>query len=218
MALEQWVPRAIDQKLENPSKTIQLSAEGVIFETWTAPFPDQAELIEAARAIIASIADESPKNKRVGVMLTAFGSSDGAITSQCATSCIGKNAAADSMIGAGGGTAKAFADAMIGIVATMNSVNKAAKDMLDNAMRANDSLTQQLIDQREFTDALQEEVVRSKQTEGGMNDFVVQQLKDAGPLAMEAFGLFLESHKNKAKAAQAVVNGINQVSNGAIKS
>ena len=215
MAIEQWAPRALDQTIENPSKTIQLAAEGVIFETWSSPFPSVDEWLNQARAVMASIAEESPKNKRVPLLFTAVGSVTNEITTQSATSVTGKNAAADAMIGAGGGTAKAFADAMIGIVATMNAVNKAAKEMVENVTAANRALTEQIVDLREYAQAVQDQALVDKKSDGTMNEFLVQQLKDASPLALEALSLFLESHKTKAStAAKAVVTGINQI-NGA---
>ena len=212
MALEQWAPRALEQAGENPSKTIQLKTdEGVIFETWSAPFPPADEWIAQAKAVIASIADESPAKKRVGLMFTAIGAASGEITTQCATSVMGKNAAADSMIGSGGATAKAFSDAFVGIVATMNAVNKAAKEMVENVTAANRALTDQIVDLREFAEAVQDQALVQKQQEGGMNEFLSQQLKDGAPLFMEAFSLWLDGQKTKslATAGKAVVAGIN---------
>lgn len=210
MAIEQWAPRALDQTIENPTKTIQLSAEGVIFETWGLPLPSLEEWLTQARAVMTAISEESPKGKRVPLLFTACGV-DGSITTQSATSVIGKNAAADSMIGAGGSTAKAFSDAFVGIVATMNAVNKAAKEMVENVTAANRALTDQIVDLREFAEAVQDQALTSKAQEGGMNDFIQQQLKDASPLMLEAFGLWLEGQKSKslATAGKAVVAGIN---------
>ncbi len=211
MALEQWAPRALDQQIENASKTIQLATDGMILETWSIPFPSLEDFLTQARAVVASCADESPKNRRVPLMFTAVGA-DGQITSQCASSTIGKNAQADAMVGAGGGTAKAFADAMIGIVATMNAVNKAAKEMVENVTTANRALTEQIVELRDFAEAVQDQRLAEKKTSGDMNEFLTQQLKDATPLALEALTLLLEGKKSSiATTAKAVVTGINQV-------
>lgn len=211
MALEQWAPRALDQSIENPSKTIQLASDGLIWETWATPFPPVDEWLSQARAVMAAFAEECPK-KRVPLLFTALNAA-GEISTQCPSSVMGKNAQADAMVGAGGGTAKAFADAMVGIVATMNAVNKAAKEMVENVTAANRALTEQIVDLREFAEATQDAALAEKKSEGTMNEFLVQQLKDASPLALEALGMFLESHKQKTivGAAKAVVTGINQI-------
>ena len=213
MALEQWAPRALDQSIENASKTIQLTTDGMICETWALPFPALEQFLTEARAVMASVAGESPKGKRVPLMFTAVGA-DGQITSQCASSVTGTNAQADAMVGAGGGTAKAFADAMIGIVATMNAVNKAAKEMVENVTAANRALTEQIVDLREYAVEVQNAQLVEKKSAEGMNEFLTQQLKDATPLALEALSMFLESQKKTLTTARAVVNGINQATNG----
>ncbi len=216
MALEQWAPRALDQSLPDPTKTIQLTADGRVFETWGLPFPPVEEWVTAARAVMASIAYESPKNKRVELLFSCIGANSNELTTTCPTSVMGKNANADSMIGAGGGTAKAFADAMIGIVATMNAVNKAAKEMVENVTTANAALTQQIVDLREYAEAVQDQRLIEKKSESTTNEWLMQQLKDASPLALEALSLFLESHKKSTSAVtKAAVTGIHQAINGA---
>jgi hypothetical protein len=212
MALEQWAPRALEQAGDNATKTIQLHSEGVIFETWSAPFPPADEWLAQARAVMESIASESPKGKRVPLMFTAVGATSGEITTQSATSVTGKNAAADTMIGSGGATAKAFADAFVGIVATMNAVNKAAKEMVENVTAANKALTEQIVDLREFAEAVQDQALVSKKQDASVNEYLTQQLKDASPLILEAFGLWLEGAKSKplataGKAVAGIING-----------
>lgn len=214
MALEQWAPRALDQSIENPTKTIQLASDGLIWETWSAPFPELGAFLEQAKAVMASFSEECPK-KRVPLLFTALGAG-GEILTQCPSSIMGKNAQADAMVGAGGGTAKAFADAMVGIVATMNAVNKAAKEMVENVTAANRALTEQIVDLREFAEATQDAALADKKSSGDMNEFLVQQLKDASPLALEALSMFLESKKTPS-VVKAVVTGINHI-NGAPKS
>ncbi len=213
MALEQWAPRALDQSREDPTKTIQLTADGRVFETWGAPFPPVEEWVTQARAVIMSIAEESPKGKRVELLFSCIGTTSNELTTTCPTSVTGKNAAADSMIGGGGNTAKAFSDAFVGIVATMNAVNKAAFEMVTNVTTANKALTEQIVDLREYFEAQQDEAIAAKARDSGpsANEFIIQQLKDAGPLAMEAFSLWLDGQKNKAlaTAGKAVVSGIN---------
>lgn len=216
MALEQWAPRALDQALDNPTKTIQLTSEGVVHETWGLPFPSLEDWLTQARAVIAMVAEESPKGKRVALLFAAVGKDTGEITTTCPSSVIGKNASADAMIGAGGNTAKAFADAFVGIVATMNAVNKAAKEMVENVTTANRALTEQIVELRDFAAAVQDAQLVEKKNESSVNEFMVQQLKDASPLALEAFGLWLEGQKKASSAvAKAVVTGINHVTNGA---
>ncbi|MDE1994800.1 MAG: hypothetical protein KGI75_20015, partial [Rhizobiaceae bacterium] len=108
MALEQWAPRVLEQTGDNPTKTIQLTSDGVLMETWSTPLPDEASFIDQARAVLAQFAEESPKGKRVPVLFTAIGV-DGNPTTQCPSSYIGKNANADALVGSGNGAAKAFA-------------------------------------------------------------------------------------------------------------
>lgn len=220
MALEQWVPRALAPDETNPTKTIQFSVEGTIWETWKAPFPDAEEFLGAAKAVIAAIADESPK-RRIPLLFTAFGADD-QIKSQCPGSVIGKNAQADALAGSGNGAAKAFADAMQGITAVMNTVLKASETMLVNAMRANDSLTEQIVDLRDYQRAKQDEELLNQKADSGVNDFLLAQLKEASPLALQAASMFLESHAAKkspvVSAAQAGAAALNTALNGAPKS
>lgn len=215
MALRDWAPRVLAADDTNPTKTIQLSADGTIWETWTAPFPDGAEFISTAEAVIAAFAEECPK-RRIPLLFTAV-AGDGAIKSQCPGSVQGKNAQADALAGSGNGAAKAFADAMTGITAVMNATLKAAQQMVENVTAANTALTQQIVDQQEYIKAKQDAEIVEKQADSGMNAFFVEQLKSASPLALEALDLFLQSQKKTPAAtiAKAAVTGINQVTNGA---
>jgi hypothetical protein len=205
MALEQWAPRALEPDESNPTKAIHLSVDGTIWETWKAPFPPVEDFIAIVRAVLAVIADESPK-RRFGWLLTAFDAGD-QIKMQCPGSLMGKNAQADALAGSGNGAAKAFADAMQGITAVMNTVLKASETMLVNAMRANDSLTEQIVDLRDYQRAKQDEELLAEKSNTGASEFLMAQLKEASPLALQALGLFLDSASKKTTAATAVQAG-----------
>jgi hypothetical protein len=216
MALEQWAPRALEPDEANPTKAIQFSVEGTIWETWKAPFPPADEFLATAKAVIAVIADESPK-RRIPWLFTAFDSSD-QIKTQCPGSVMGRNAQADALAGSGNGAAKAFADAMQGITAVMNTVLKASETMLVNAMRANDSLTEQIVDLRDYQRAKQDEELLAEKSNTGATDFLMAQLKEASPLALQALGLFLDGATKKTTAVTAVKAGaaaLNTALNGA---
>ncbi|HXJ69877.1 MAG TPA: hypothetical protein VNM39_13285 [Verrucomicrobiae bacterium] len=215
MAIEQWIPRVLADPAQHPKK-IEFSAEGTTWETWTAPFPPPDELVNTIKAVIGVIADESPK-RRIPLLLTAT-ADDGTIKSQCPSSVQGKNANADAL-GAGGSTAKAYADAMTAQASLMNTMLKAAENMVVYVTKVNESLTEQVCDLRDYQKAKQDLELLEKGTESGVNEFVMQQLKDASPLAIEAFGLFLESHKKSLlNGASKAASAVSQVTNGAPKS
>ncbi len=91
MAFEQWAPQQLARKGEEAIKTIQLNAEGMIYETWSAPFDAPDEFIVKAKAVLAALAGEAPKAKRIGLTFTAL-DDKGQILSQCPSSVIGTNA------------------------------------------------------------------------------------------------------------------------------
>lgn len=227
MALEQWAPRALEQSSAMPAATIQLSAnEGTVCETWSLPFPDLETFLEQARAVIGSVAEESPKGKRVPLMFTAL-TKDGQILTQQPSSCIGRNAAADSMIGAGNNAAKAFAESMTLQVASMNALLTASIKMVESQTKACESLTEQLVDHREYIKAIHEaEIERLAKAAAAapasgfdLPDSVKEQLTALMPLAQHAGELWLEklmTKKNPSEAVKAAVAGVTQnTSNGA---
>ncbi len=211
MSFEDWIPRLIApvEGDANPTKKIELNADGVPFESWTAPFSAADDLVTVAKAVISAIADESPK-RRVSLLFTAMGA-DGQIKAQCPSSIMGRNALADSIAGSGGG-AKALTEAMQGQASLMNTMLKAAENMVVYVTKVNESLTEQVCDLRDYQKAKQDLELLEKGQESGVSEFVMQQLKDASPLALEALGLFLDSHKKSLagtaqKVAAAVTNG-----------
>jgi hypothetical protein len=211
MAFEQWAPRALAPDPTNETKTIQFSVEGTIWETWKAPFPDAEEFTATAKAVIAMIADESPK-RRIAFLFTAFDQSD-QIKTQCPGSVMGKNAQADALAGSGNGAAKAYADAMQGISAVMNTVLKAAKDMVENVTAANASLTEQIVDLRDYQRAKQDEELLAEKNSAGVNDFLITQLKEASPIALQALSMFLDSTAKKSTTASVVKTGVDVLNN-----
>ncbi|HEY2405589.1 MAG TPA: hypothetical protein VGI10_06290 [Polyangiaceae bacterium] len=216
MAFEDWIPRLIAAAPDdaNPTKKIELSADGVPFESWTAPFPPADDLVNVAKAVISAIADESPK-RRVSLLFTAMGA-DSQIKAQCPSSIQGRNAQADALAGSGGGAAKAFSEAMTAQASLMNTMLKSAENMVTYVTKVNESLTEQVCDLRDYQKAKQDLELLEKGNESGVSEFIMQQLKDASPLALEAFGLLLESQKKSiAGAAQKVAAA---VTNGASKS
>lgn len=220
MALEQWAPRALEQKGDNPTKTIQLTSDGVLMETWGSPLPDEAAFLEQARAVLAQFAEESPKGKRVPVLFTAIGT-DGNPTTQCPSSYIGKNSQADALVGSGNGAAKAFADSMALQVTSMNVLLTAGYKMVEAQTKANESLVEQLVDMREYIKAIHEaEIDRlaklAEATPSGQQlpEVVREQLTAMLPLAQEAAGFWLESLLQKKKAPTPATAPVAQVTNG----
>lgn len=212
MSFEQWIPTQLTA--ERGIKTIQLSAEGAPWETWGAPWPSDAqEVVGWAKAVIAANAAESRKG-RVNLLFTAIGE-DGAVRASMASFCMGTNSAVDALVGSGGGSAKAFSDAMQGQAALMNTLLTSAKLFVEQVTKANESLTAQLVDLQEYKHAMQTAEIAVKADESGMSDFIMQQVKENSPLVMEALGLLLEGVKKsgaaaapKAVAAVTQINGV----------
>jgi hypothetical protein len=211
MALEDWVSSQLPA--ERAIGTIQLAAEGTVWETWGAPFGDPEAFLNGVKAVITANAAESRKG-RVGLLFTALGT-DGQIKSQFATHCMGTNANADSLVGSGGGSAKAFSDAMTGQASLMNTLLKAAQNMVEYVTLANKSLTEQLVDLQNYKHAMQQLELAEKADSAGVSDFLVTQLKENSPLVMQALNLLLEgATKNSAAAAPKAVAAVTSI-NGA---
>ena len=208
MSYEQWIPRILSAP-PGP-KMIQFSADGTVWETWTPPYDPDA-LLTTIKAVISSVADESPK-RRIPLLFTAF-AEDGTIWSQCPSSVMGRNAQADAIAGSGGGAAKAFSEAMTGQASLMNTMLKAAENLVVYVTKVNESLTEQVCDLRDYQKAKQDLELLEQGANSGMSEFVMQQLKDASPLALEAASLFLESHKKS--IAERSANAVKTVTNGA---
>jgi len=205
MALEQWAPRALEQTGEAATKTIQLSAEGTIWETWSAPFKSPDEFVAAAQAVIAAFAAECPK-RRIPLLFTAL-DDKGNIKTQYPSSVQGTNKDADALAGSGGGAAKAFSEAMQGQASLMNTLLAAAKNMVEYCTRVNESLTEQIVDLTAYKHAMQSAEIAAKDSESGVSDFILNQVKELSPMAMQALNLFLES-QSKSPAASAAKSGI----------
>lgn len=226
MALEQWVPRALDQSSANPTKTIQLAADSVIYETWSLPFPSAEDFIEQGKAVMAAYAEQSPKGKHVAVLFTAIGA-DGNITTQQPSSFIGKNQAADALVGSGNGAAKAFADSMALLVTSMNVILKAGYTMVEAQTKANESLVEQLVDMREYIKAIHEQEIerlaRLAQQEPSRVELpaiIKEQLAAMLPQVQQAAGLYLDhlmTKKTEAAATTKAVTGINQATSNGVQ-
>ncbi len=215
MSLEQWVPRALEQSTgEAAIKTIQLSAEGTIWETWQAPFKSADEFVASAQAVVSAFAAECPK-RRIPLLYTAL-DEKGNIKTQYPTSVTGTNKDADALAGSGGGAAKAFSEAMQGQAALMNTLLAAAKNMVEYCTKVNESLTEQIVDLTAYKHAMQQAEINAKDEESGVSSFLLGQMKDLSPMAMQALNLFLES-QSKSSVAGAAKSGIAAVAqiNGA---
>jgi hypothetical protein len=201
--LDEWVP--LQLKPEREIQTIQLSAEGTIWETWGAPFGPEAEFLTGVKAVIAANAADSRKG-RVNLLLTAIGK-DQQIKSTCGSHCMGTNSAVDSLVGSGGGSAKAFSDAMQGQASLMNTLLKAAENMIGYVTKVNESLTEQIVDLTAYKHAMQQAEIAAKDSDSGVSEFLLNQVKELSPMAMSALNLFLESQA-KSPAATAAKTGI----------
>lgn len=213
-ALEEWIPTQLDPA--RGVNTIQLAAEGAVWETWGAPWPkDPAEVVGWAKAVIAANAADCRKG-RVNLLFTALGA-DGQVRSTSASFCMGTNSAVDSLVGSGGGSAKAFSDSMQGAAALMNTLLASSKQFVEQVVRANESLTKQLVDLEEFKRAVLQAEVVAKTDDDKVPDFIVQQIKELAPQAQAAFALWMDSQQAKSLAAKATQKGIAAVAqiNGA---
>lgn len=229
MALDDWAQRTI-ARIPSPKEgeaidpaaivTITLAAEGAVLESWAAPFPDVAEWLNEAKAVIASYADEWPK-RRVPLLFTACTAS-GDIKTQCPTSVQGKNANADAaLIGGGASAPKAFADAMTGLSQLQVSILKAAKDMIDTQQAIIKQKDEQIHAFAEYFRVKQEvEATEAKQSSDA-SGYILEQVKAVLPLGLEAASVFVEERKQalSAKAASVAVAAVKpNPSNGAITS
>lgn len=216
MALPEWAPRAISEG----TKTIQLSAEGTIWETWSAPFKSAEEFVLQATAVVAAFAAECPK-RRIPLTYTAL-DAQGTIVTQYPSSVIGLNKDADALAGSGGGAAKAFTEAMQGQAALMNTLLTSAKNFVEQVVKANESLTAQIVDLQEYKHAMMQAEVSAKESDSGMSELFLAQMKELMPQAGVAFQLFMDAQTAKAakSSAAGAKTGIAAVQslNGAPKS
>jgi hypothetical protein len=230
MALQDWAKRTLAKPsatAENAAPdphaiaTIVLTAEGTTLETWSAPFADSETFVLEAQAVIAEFAEDFPK-RRIPLLFTASNAA-GELKTQCPSSVMGKNVNTDALLGGGSSAPKAFADGMAGISAVMNSVLKAAKDMIDTQQAIIKSKDEQIHAFAEYFRVKQEVEATEAKTSSDTNTYLMDQLKTVLPLGLQAAEVFIEERKQSlgkavAKAAVNAVSPATNPSNGAITS
>jgi len=205
MALREWAQRQFTlPEGANAVKTVQLTAEGAIWETWHAPFPELETFLTEADNVVRVFAEECPK-RRIPILYTAI-DQQGGITSQQPGSVMGKNAQADALAGSGNNAAKAFADAMAGITGVMKTVLAAADHMVQTLSTSHEKLANQLHESYEYQRAKQEAELVEQKDNHDLNQYLIEQVKGVLPLAMEAWEI--SQAEKKKSLASTVVNGV----------
>lgn len=203
MALRDWAQRLLAE--EDQTKlpaTIQLTAEGVIWETWSPPYAVAEVFVAEAEAVIAAFAEECPK-RRIPLLFAAV-MPDGSVKSQCPSSVNGKNTQADALVGAGHNTAQSFAAAMQGLSAVQVSILKAAKDMIDTQQAVIKQKDEQIHAFAEYFRVKQEVEATESAQSSSMNDYLLGQLKELMPHALEAWQISQAERRKALDAASAV--------------
>lgn len=217
MGLREWAQRALKEVEQDgtTAKTIRLSSDGCVWETWSAPFPDVETFLLEASAVQEAIAAECPV-RRVALMYTAE-SATGSVITQHPTSVQGKNKQADALAGSGNNAAKAFAEGMEGIARVMTAVLSSAEKQVATLTKTLDSQAEQIHELIEYHRAKQElELTEQKETQDA-SSMVMAQVKELMPLLPQAFELFLANAKTNSEAAALAAKAakVTQTTNGA---
>lgn len=206
MALRDWLQRTLpvrDGGEQSPIKTVQLTVDGgVVLETWEAPFQAPDVFFQEIDAVLAQLAEESPK-RRVPVMFTAI-APDGAIKSQCPHSITGKNAAADALVGSGNNAAKAYSEAMEGLTRVMKAVLESARVQVESVTKTCQAQAEHIFELHELERERQKAELSTTEQSNGVNAYIGEQLKGALPLLMQAGEVFLNQRGVGAAAASKV--------------
>lgn len=192
MALRDWVQRTIGVKEgdELAIKTVQLTADGgVVIETWQQPFGTVEQLESEFTAVLDQLATESPK-RRVPVMFTAI-AGDGQIKSQCPHSIMGKNAAADALVGSGNNAAKAYSEAMEGLTRVMKAVLDSARVQVESVTKTCQAQAEHIFELHELERARQQLELKTTEDTSGVNAYIGEQIKEGLPLLLKAGEIFL---------------------------
>lgn len=214
-ALEDWAKKGFQVVDQNGTtwKRIQLTTDGQVWQTWEAPFSEASVWAQEADTLMNQLAEEFPI-KRVGLMFTAQDGSGG-VLAQLPQSVMGRNKAAAEF--SSQGASKALSEAMRSLAETMDQVLKTAREQLAAQSLRIESDQEEIRNLHELMRAQRElEAVEKEQT-NAVSDILISQLKEAGPLAMQALELVMKKAAEK-KATPAIAEAAAAAtSNGATK-
>jgi len=183
--LKAWAERVI-RVVENgaTAKRIRLTTDGNVWETWEAPFPPIDEWVQGAEDLLLVLAEELP-TRRVPVTFTAEDGA-GAVLSTLPKSITGKNKVAAEL--GQNQHAKAQADAMASLAATMETILRLARLQCETSGTQLEKQAQQIYDLVELARAKQDaELLQSNESTDAQQK-LVQQFTDAAPMLLQALG------------------------------
>jgi hypothetical protein len=216
MGLREWATSALKEVEQDGTcaSTVRLASDGAVWETWHAPFPPVETFLVEAGAVIESIAAECPV-RRVALMFTAE-TAAGSVLKQYPTSVQGKNKNADALAGAGGGTAKAFAEGMEGLTRVMVAVLASAEKQVQSLTKTLETQAEQIHELIDYHRAKQELELTEKTENTNAQSMVMEQLKELLPQLPVAFDLFLQDKKlsNAAALAKSAASAVTNKPNG----
>lgn len=217
MGLREWAAKALKEVEQDgtATRTVRLTSDGAVWETWAHPFPEVETFLSEAAAIVDAIANECPI-RRVPLMFTAENAT-GAILTQFPTSVQGKNKQADSLAGAGNTAAKAISEAFEGVSRVMVAVLKSSETQVTSLTKTLESQANQIHELIEYHRAKQELELTEERENTNAQSMVMDQLKEVLPLIPQAFDLFLQDKKisNAAELSKAVASAVTKTTNGA---
>lgn len=203
--LETWASKLFGVVSESGStaRRIRLTSDGQTWDTWDAPFATPAEWAKEAESLLNALTSELPV-RRISMVFTAEDAT-GAVLSQLPRSVMGTNKQA-AEIGTHGG-AKALAEALASVAHTMDDVLKAAREQLNTQGERIRADAEEIRALHELYRAQRERDLLEQVNSGAVDEFVQEQLKQGVPLALEAFGAWLDSYKKTAatKAASKTI-------------
>lgn len=204
--IQTWAERVLGANpTESPVKQIQLTTEGLVWQTWDAPF-DVSKFVAEADTMLVQMAEELPTRK-VTCTFVASGI-DGGVRGTHLHSLLGKNKNAGELsMGATGQASKSFAEAMETLVRVVNVVLKSAETQVTSLTRTCESQSTQLHEMHEYNRIRAElELVNGQNEKPDLTAQLGAQLTEAAPVLLEAMKLSLaQKTEDLAKQAAARV-------------
>lgn len=207
--IQSWAERVLGANpAESPVKQIQLTTEGLVWQTWDAPFT-VATFVTEADTMLAQMAEELPTRK-VTCQFVASGI-DGGVRGTHLHSMLGKNKNAGELsLGATGQASKSFAEAMETLVRVVNVVLKSAETQVTSLTRTCESQSTQLHEMHEYNRIRAElELVNGQNEKPDLTAQLGAQLTEAAPVLLEALKLSLaQKSEELAKSAASRAAGV----------
>jgi hypothetical protein len=183
--LKSWAERVI-RVVESgaTAKRIRLTTDGNVWHTWEAPFPSVDDWTQEAEDMLIALAEELP-TRRVSMTFTAEDGA-GAVLSTTLKSVTGKNKVA-AELGANQ-HAKAQADAMASLAATMETILRLARLQCETSGTQLEKQAQQIHDLIELNRARQEASLLEENQSSNAQAKLVEQFTEAAPMLLQALG------------------------------